>query len=167
MGHIEEVQEQDRETLKALQAHREAVTRNAGHPSGESAKALANAAFYALIEIRKEIDLLRRLERILEEVKTAATSDYERRVARPLPAAPFPAPSATRFMANLRSGMLSPEEARRQAQLMRTQIGLHPSPPGPPRRYQDDRRPQEGRYQAPPPPTNERIEEWNRRRRAR
>ena len=116
------------------------------------------------------IEIKRLVQETVQQAYGAGFADGRVSAGRPLPASSLPvpspthAPSATQFMAGLRSGMLSPDEARRQAQAMREQVVLHTSPPPvAPRHYQNDQRPHEGRYQAPPPPINERAEEWRRR----
>ena len=86
MGYVEDVEQQDQETVNALRAVRGAAIQDAHHPSVDSAKIVGNAAFHAQVEIDKEIHLLRRIERTLEDIKRDAASDYRSRRQSAVPA---------------------------------------------------------------------------------
>ena len=188
MGTLEDVQEKDRVTQRALLMVREVQKNDAHRPSVDTALGVHNRVSDALAAVRDEMVLLRQVAKKLEEMDEEVKLRLEERQnLLQRRAEYFKAPGAAeaytrssdelrRFYPHVVSEPAAPEPPTL----------LHYIPPDPPWRTlhpkeecdicaEEDRgsvvphtafkrRPiQETRYAAPSPPDNERYEEWRRK----
>ena len=158
MGTLEDVQEQDHDTQVALHLVREAAKDEAFHSSLDTAVALRRAITHALGEINDEVKMLGRVKETLNKMDldiriTGTERERQARVPAPIGFAPTSAGV---------HAYGAPPEREPISESRRIFGHSGPERPGmyvPPEAM--------GRYRAPPPPSDERFEEWRRKHQSR